>query len=174
MAAQIWPGNVRDFGSDHLTDVALDATYQLTLDGGTHIVSVYGTAIREFADLKASVAQGGTGTRHDDLDSVGVNASYYFQNTYGLTLGLIVTVGSADPTRYGTASGKPDSAAWTLQLDYTPFGKPDSFGAPYLNARLFLQFTAYDRFNGARNNYTGTGRDAAHDDTLFAGLWVAF
>ena len=58
-------------------------------------------------------------------------------------------------------------------LEYVPFGKLDSFAAPWLNLRMGLQYTAYQRFNGASANYDGFGRAASDNNTLFAFLWMA-
>ena len=59
------------------------------------------------------------------------------------------------------------------QIDYTPFGKENSFLAPWLNLRLALQYTAYEKFNGARGNYDDGGRNASDNNTIFAWAWLA-
>ena len=53
-----------------------------------------------------------------------------------------------------------------------PFGKLGSFGHPYLNVRIGLQYTGYTKFNGGTTNYDGFGRDASANNTLFAFVWV--
>ena len=58
--------------------------------------------------------------------------------------------------------------------DATPFGMEKSFGWPYLNTRLFVQYTAYDKFNGSSTNYDGTGRSASDNNTLYTWVWFAF
>jgi hypothetical protein len=60
-----------------------------------------------------------------------------------------------------------------VQGDWTAFGKEDSWGAPWANLRLGLQYTGYTKFNGAKNNYDGLGRDASDNNTLFAFAWFA-
>jgi hypothetical protein len=169
-----YPANNRSFGTDHITDSAIDATYQATLNGGEHIVSLYGTALRETLSLKGSSGGLAADNLHDRLLSTRINASYYYQNTWGINASRFATWGNTDAAYYGTASGKPNSAGWTVQFDVTPFGKSDSFGAPWLNARFFVQYTAYDRFNGGKRNYDGMGRNASDNNTVFAGLWFAF
>ena len=56
-----YPGNDRSQGSDKLTDYAVDATYQATLAGGDHIISVYATALRETLNSKAMFQQSESG-----------------------------------------------------------------------------------------------------------------
>ena len=45
---------------------------------------------------------------------------------------------------------------------------------PIQNVRLMLQYTAYNKFNGASTNYDGNGRNASDNNTLFFNVWVAF
>jgi hypothetical protein len=61
-----------------------------------------------------------------------------------------------------------------VQLDWTPFGKEDSWGQPWANLRLALQYTGYTRFNGGSTNYDGFGRNASNNNTLYLLGWVAF
>jgi hypothetical protein len=173
--ADRYPGNVRDFGTDNFLDYALDATYQFTSENGKHSVSVYGSALREHANLAATYASSGSANPTDNLTNLRANVSYYYNNTYGLTFGPFSTTGSADAMLYANpVNNKPDTTGWTLQADYTPFGAPDSFGYPYFNVRFFMQYTAYDKFNGLSSNYDGTGRNASDNNTLFTGMWFAF
>jgi len=178
MDARRFPGNMRDNGSDEFLDYALDGTYQGTFDGGTHIVSVYGSALHEEQSLNGSVAAGWAANRKNDLTVLKANASYYYDNTYGVTVARVFTEGSADPVLYASQTNpRPNNAYWTLQLDYTPFGKDDSFASPYLNIRFFVQYYIYDKFNGSENAYNNNGaplRNASDNNTLYTGAWVAF
>jgi hypothetical protein len=74
----------------------------------------------------------------------------------------------------GSANGKPNSNAFIAEADWVPFGKKDSFGAPWVNLKLGLQYTAYTRFNGGTTNYDGFGRNASGNNTVFAFAWLAF
>jgi len=42
-----------------------------------------------------------------------------------------------------------------------------------MNTKLALQYTMYGKFNGARSNYDGYGRDAADNNTLYLLAWLA-
>ena len=55
-----------------------------------------------------------------------------------------------------------------------PFGKAGSFASPWVNVRLGLQYTAYQRFNGGSSNYDGFGRSASDNNALFGFIWLAF
>ena len=95
------------------------------------------------------------------------------------TLGLFSTNGNTDMGLYapspvsGSLNGSPDSRGYVALLEYVPFGKLDSFAAPWLNLRVGLQYTAYQRFNGAGANYDGFGRSASDNNTLFGFFWFA-
>ena len=171
-----WPGNFRNAGSDRRTDYAVDVNYQRFIDDNKHIVSLYATAIHEDADLNSEFGTGGANSRHLTLNTLSANASYYYDNTYGVSVGRTITTGSRDTQIYASnsASHKPDSSAWTFQIDYTPFGKDESYGAPYLNLRLFAQYTLFDKYNGGTSNYDGNGANAGDNNTFFTGVWVAF
>ncbi len=175
-AANRYPGDVRTNGSDKIVDTALDATYQFTSANGLHNVSLYGSALHEHQNLSASQALALATNASDTLNSYNASASYYYKNTYGVTLSRFDITGTADAGLYGgsSAANSPDSSGWTVQVDATPFGTEKSFGWPYLNARVFAQYTVYNKFNGSGTNYDGTGRNASDNNTLFTGVWFAF
>jgi len=66
-----------------------------------------------------------------------------------------------------------DTVGTVFQADYTPFGKEDSWGRPFANARVGLQYTVYTKYDGATTNYDGTGRNASDNNTLYLFLWLA-
>ena len=74
----------------------------------------------------------------------------------------------------GSLLGSPDTRGATLQLEYVPFGKIDSWMRPWVNVRIGLQYTVYARFNGGTVNYDGFGRSASGNDSLFLFAWLAF
>jgi len=173
--ANRFPGNDRTSGTDNMLDYALDATYQYHTDDGKHFVSVYGSLLRELQKLDATFAEGGSSNAQNHLTEARINASYYFNNEYGITLGRFMIDGSADSLLYSSpTNSKPDSAGWTIQLDFTPFGTAKSPLYPNFNQRFFIQYTAYDKFDGESHNYDGTGRNASDNDTLYIGDWIAF
>jgi len=76
----------------------------------------------------------------------------------------------SDTLRYGpapvsgSANGNPKTNGFIGELDFNP----------WQNTRLGLQYTAYDKFNGAKADYDGFGRRASGNDTLYLLAWVVF
>ena len=154
-------------GQDRYTDYAFDAGYQF-LGDGTHIVTLQGIYVHEDQQLNASGAGGSFA-----LNQVRANIAYWYQNTYGVTLGWQNTWGSLNPA-YGTANGKPNSNGFTAEVDWVPLGKAESFGSPWANLKLGAQYILYTQFDGGRSNYDGNGRSAGANNTLLLFAWLAF
>ncbi|HVI51958.1 MAG TPA: hypothetical protein VM661_12160 [Candidatus Sulfotelmatobacter sp.] len=179
MSANVYPGNDHTSGTDHYGDYGLDSSFQWHASK-RHVFSLNGAAIAEKATLGASTQLGNSSRDKSYLGSYHLNGSYYYDQTYGLTIGGFKTHGSTDGTAYAPASvsgsnnGKPDSTGYILQVDYTPFGKDDSWGSPWANLRFAVQYTGYTQFNGGSSNYDGNGRSAANNNTLWFLTWLAF
>jgi hypothetical protein len=167
------------FGRNSYTDYAIDGGYQF-LGDRTHIATADAIFTHETADLHGSTALGGSSQKSSPLNQIRLNLTYYYKNTYGLTFGWQDTWGKANPLLYpsapvtGSANGKPNSNAFILEADWVPFGKPDSWGAPFANLKIGLQYTIYTRFNGGTTNYDGFGRNASGNNTLFLYAWLEF
>lgn len=157
--------------SDSFRDLGVDASYQL-LNGSDHIVTASALYLHESERLDATYAAGGSSHLHDSLHALSLNASYWYQNTWGATVGLSASDGSNDLVRYGN-NGSPDTDSRMVELDWNPFGKADSWAAPFVNLRLGLQYTWYAKFSGLVHNVDGAGRNAADNDTLYVYLWMA-
>jgi hypothetical protein len=75
----------------------------------------------------------------------------------------------------GSANSKPNSNSFTVEADWVPFGKADSWLQPLANLKLGIQYTAYTQFNGGDKGYDGvTARSASDNNTLFLFAWLAF
>lgn len=166
--------------TDQYRDIGVDAAYQF-LGSGENIFTVNTSYINERRTLNSSFAGGSASNLHGNLTRFDLAGSYHYLNTYGVTLGLFDTRGNKDDALYntgdadaGSINSSPNSRGYTVQADWTPWGKKSSWGAPYANARLGLQYTGYTKFNGGKNNYDGLGRDAKDNNTLFAFIWAAF
>ncbi|HEY2397062.1 MAG TPA: cytochrome C [Rudaea sp.] len=164
--------------TDRFDDAGLDGSLQL-FNMGPHVFTLNGAYVHEHQGRDASFASGASANRSDTLNSTSLNASYYYDAHYGVTLGRFVIRGSNDPGLYapepasGSRTGAPNSTGTILQADWTPFGAADSWNAPWINLRLGLQYTIYDKFNGASANYDGFGRNAHDNNTLFMFAWFA-
>lgn len=163
---------------DKFHDVGVDASYEY-LGTRRHIFTLNSRYTRENQALYNTFGNGGSDALAQKLAEYNINGSYYFRNTYGATIARFGTHGTADGTLYpaadisGSRVGAPNTQGMIYQIDYTPFGKENSFLAPWLNLRLALQYTAYEKFNGARGNYDDGGRNASDNNTIFAWAWLA-
>ena len=108
------------------------------------------------------------------LDDVHVDASYYWRNKIGASIGAFDTFGSANPTIYAAnRTFKPDTSGLVFQLDGTPFGDRGQ-PARRANLRVGVQYVAYARFNGAGTNFDGAGADASDNNSLRIFAWFAY
>lgn len=161
-------GKLRPFDSagpgDKFSDLGIDASYQY-LGTREHIFTAAGSYIREKRSLDETFGAGGAQNPSVALNQSRLTASYHYRNTYGITVSRFATAGSADGILY--ANGKPDSRGWVTQLDWTPLGKGESWGAPWANLRVGLQFTRYGKFDGVAE---GAGDN--NNTNLF--VWTTF
>jgi hypothetical protein len=178
MRTDIHPGRDRSAGAtDRYTDVGLEASYRNSLDSGD-VIAVDGRYLHEQQALNATCALSGSpgaacaDTRLEDLR---LNASYYWRAKIGATIGLFDTWGPANPALYpASRTFKPDSSGVILQLDGTPWGDGAGPLGKRFNLRVGLQYTIYNRFNGAGRNFDGAGANASDDNTLRLFTWFAF
>lgn len=165
-------------GSDHYTDYSIDGGYQF-LGDGTHVATVQAIFTHEDQNLRATSSGTGFGAKYN-LEQIRANVSYWYQNTYGFTVGWQKTWGPANPVLYapaeltGSANGKPDSNAFIFEADWVPFGKDTSLWQPFMNLKLGVQYTVYTQFNGGGSNYDGFGRNAGDNNTLLLFAWLIF
>jgi len=120
--------------TDKSTDVGVDGHYQI-LGNRRHVVSLDASFIHESQTLDASDAGA-----HETLRQVNVAGSYHFLKTYGLTLRHFDITGTAADAA---------SRGWTVQGDWTPFGKENSWHGPWVNTRLGVQYTVFNTLDGA-------------------------
>ena len=155
--------------SDKYTDVAVDATYMLPIDGN-RLLSMHAIYIHEDQQLDSSFLAGLSSNRNNTLEQVRVDASYEFGHHGQFSVGYFNTWGDSDPGMYTTtpgavdnsSNGNPDSAAFLAEVDYLP----------WQNTKFSLQYTAYTKFNGSENNYNGDGRDASDNNSLYFNTWL--
>jgi hypothetical protein len=183
MNTHILPG--REAGlTDKYTDIGIDGSYQF-LGTREHVMTVNGSYTHEHRQLDASILNDSASQKNGHLDRFDVNTSYHYDKTYGLTAGFFDIRGNKDSVLYaaidngvpiadsGSRTNSPNSRGYTLQADWTPLGKEQSWGAPFANMRFAVQYTGYTKFNGAKNNYDGAGRNASDNNTLYTSVWFA-
>lgn len=160
MIAHVYPTGVSGL-TDNYIDLGVDSQYQVLWDHSS--LNVHALYIHENQKLNATFADGGSTNLNDNLNSWDINAQYYWQESYGPSLGFFDTTGSTDPLLYsGSRTSSPDSSGWQLQWTYLP----------WQNVQLGAQYTIYTRFNGASSNYDGSGRSAGDNDTLYMFAWL--
>jgi hypothetical protein len=176
MRANLHPGRDRSTGfTDRYTDLGLDASFQKALKSGD-VISFNGRYIRERQGLRATcaLAEAPDSCVRNKLSEARADASYYWRNKVGLTVGAFDISGSANPVIFAhNRTFKPDSSGLMFQLDYTPFGDR-SQPQRRINLRVGLQYTLYTRFDGARSDFDNTGRRASDQNTLRIFAWFAF
>jgi hypothetical protein len=155
--------------SDKFTDVGFDAQYQY--QGENFWLTLRGSFIHEFQTLDATFGLlQGAANLNNDLNSLKLQGSFAYggDNKIVLTGQYFDIWGSSDPILYGgLASGNsPNSNGFTAEIAYIPFGTSKAPGWPWANARVGLQYTAYDKFDG-------TSDHASDHNTLFLHFWAA-
>lgn len=166
-------------GRDHYTDYGVDWGYQY-LGDRTNVITVDAIVVHEEQGLTGSFNSGSSSVVDSALNQTRMSVSYFRDNTYGLTLGWQYTWGRQNPALFpsepvsGSANGKPNSNSFSVEADWIPFGKEDSWARPLANVKLGIQYVAYTRFNGGARNYDGFGRDASDNNTVFVFVWTAF
>ena len=157
--------------ANEFRDFAQDFQYQFISD--RHLLTIAGTRIHEAMKLKASYLASAVDNAANSLTTLRLWGTYYYKRTVGGTVGYFATTGSYDASLYAagdppgvitSASGSPDTNGWMAEVDYVP----------WLNTKLSLQYTAYNKFNGEGNNYDGFGRNAADNNTTYLLLWFAY
>jgi hypothetical protein len=174
LAAETYPGRDQSAGKDRLTDFGFDTQYQVSR--GPSDVTAMLSWIYERQNWDASYALGNTANPTDTFWKLKATVNYLYDKTFGFTGQYFLLDGSNDTGIFATSStGSPLSDGVVLQLNYLPFNKGGgpSFW-PRSNVKFSLQYTVYNRFDGARANYDGMGTNARDNNTLYAEAWIAF
>ena len=100
-----------------------------------------------------------TGTTDTALQSSGFESTC----TNGESICSSANGGNSVPVN-GNLSGDPATRGMTYELFWTPI--------QYI--RVGMQYTAYNKYNGASSNYDGFGRNASDNNTLFGYVWLAY
>jgi hypothetical protein len=152
--------------TDRFHDIGFDAQYQYITD--RHRISGQLNYTREWQTWNPDAQ---TSNRNDTLDSFRAKATYYYDKKYGVNLAGFNTHGTADSGLYntgeavtGSGNGSPNSSGYIMEFNYLP----------RRDIRLMVQFTHYNKFNGANTNYDGFGRKASDNDTIYLLGWFMF
>jgi hypothetical protein len=171
LKADVYPADTDTGPTDSFTDYAFDGQYQFI--SNPHQFTLRVTWIHENQDYNASYPLGATSNSSDTLKTFKINAGYFYTTRYGIFGGYggyFSTTGTTDPTLYapdpvdGSATGSPNSNGFILEADWL-------FKDKY---KLSVQYTMYQKFNGAETNYDGSGRNASDNNTLYLLIWLMF
>jgi len=175
MAANIYPGHDETTGlTDHYTDLGLDGSYQLFATK-KNVVTVNARYTYERQRLDASQALGLATSDRVNLQDLRFDASYYWHDKIGLTVGAFDTWGTPDELLYaGNRNFRPNSSGLLFQVDGTPYGAGGSPLGPRFNLRVGVQYTDYLSFDGSGANYDGLGSNASNNNTVRVFAWVAY
>ena len=176
---KIYPGPAGGL-SDEYKDRGIDAQYQYITD--EHRFSFMYNFIHETSNLNATFAAGGAANSGNTLNLTNTKFSYYYKKWYGISMGYQRVGGTADTLFYnggsptaapvtGSLNGNPESAAKIFELDWL-FAWDNA--EDRRRNRIILQYTAYDKFNGASNNYDGFGRKASDNNTIYLAWWSVY
>jgi hypothetical protein len=154
--------------TDRFKDIAADVQYQFI--GEDHLATVLATYIHESQTLDASVMDGFAANAGNNLKTLKLTGEYSYRRKIGGSLGYFNTTGSADMTLYaaapvsGSANNSPNTNGYIAEVNYLP----------WLNVKLQIQYVGYEKFNGLKLNYDGTGRNAGDNNTLYGLVWLNY
>ena len=123
-------------GKNYYTDYGLDAGYQFL--GDPNIVTAYLLYVHEDQDLKGSFSTGKSSQPSNALNQLNANASCFYQNTYGVSVGWQYTWGTANPLLFppapitGSANGKPNSNAFIFEPTGYPSARRTCWARPFV------------------------------------------
>jgi hypothetical protein len=156
--------------TDKYTDIGVDAQYQY--QASNFWFTLRGSFIHEYQKLDASFANGLAANPNNELNEARAYASlaYGNNNRIVLTGQYFTSWGSPDSILFSTDAGfsnfSPDTNGWIAEIAYIPFISSFAPGWPWLNTRIGLQYTWYEKFNG-------TSSGASMNNALFAYIWLA-
>jgi len=170
MDLKVHPGNGTPLqgATDRYKDAAADVQYQFI--GDNHLATVLATYIHESQALDASVVDQFSANASNNLKTLKLTGEYSFHRKIGGSLGYFSTTGTSDTILYaaapvvGSANNSPNANGYIAEVNYLP----------WLNVRLQMQYVGYEKFNGLKVNYDGTGRSASDNDTLYLLVWLAY
>jgi hypothetical protein len=149
--------------ADNVNDFGLDGQFQFI--GTEHILTLKGDYIWENQNWGYGNPAGTAANATDTFTSAKVDLTYYYDRKIGATIGYMATTGSMDTMLYAVQAGNiPDSQGWIFEANYVP----------WYNTKFSLQYTLYNKFDGAETNYDGAGRNAQDNNTLMVMAWLMY
>jgi len=154
--------------SDRYVDPSFDFQYQRPF--GSNQLDVHGTYVHEKSNLGATFAAEGADFAIHHLNTFKADATYHWRDKCSVTGAYSSTTGTADSTLYASApltgsnNGSPGTNGYIAQFAYWPAK----------NVGLNVNYSGFNKFNGAKKNYDGNNRNASDNNTVYMALWLSF
>jgi hypothetical protein len=162
----------------HFRDFGVDSQYQYQLDPHTFTAQLaYMRDTHRVPDFLANQpvqdVNGNNLPNTNASDTTKVlreKVSYVYKAKYGGGFAHFNQTGTTDSALYdpirvfGNVSGSPAIQGFTYE----------AFWIPVQYLRVGVQYTTYNKFNGASRNYDGMGRNASDNNSLFFYFWGAY
>lgn len=126
----------------------------------------------------------------DTINTLRIKGSYIYQARVGGSLAYFQANGSSNTLNQSsgfdtngqiTSTDPLGTGIASTRVNGNLAGNPatqgltfEAFWMPVQYVRVGLQYTAYNKYNGAASNYDGLGRNASDNNTVFFYVWGAY
>ncbi len=160
ISVKTYPSGVTGM-TDNYTDLGFDLQYEFMFKKGQF--TLHTSYVNEKQTLNATYASTNSQNLSNRLNAFKIDGSLFLNTGINFTMGYFNTTGTEDNVLYGPAN-IPNSNGIIAQFDYLP----------WKNTKISLQYTAYNKFDGAKTNYDGSGRNASDNNAIYLQLWFLF
>ena len=167
MLTEMYPMGITGL-TDKYTDIGFDINYEKPF--GNNQLTAHASFIHEKRNLNATYNSNEAENESLNLNSLKIVGNYYLYNQIGFSLGYFSTTGDGDLILYpmgavsGSSTGSPNTSGFIGEFNYLP----------WYNTKFSVQYVAFNKFNGANDNYDGNGRNASDNNSLYLLAWIAF
>jgi len=179
MKVDIIPDTTQPTQTDKFTDVGFDTQFQYISD--RDFVTLRASYTYEWQKLDASfgAATPAVSNLKNYLSELVLSATYAYDAKYAVTASYFDTQGGPDATFYSNSpTSKPNTSGEIIDFSYYPWSRGGPSIWPWLNTRLGVSFTHFDKINGTANNTDTTlapiVRNARDDNTTYLYSLTAF
>ena len=167
MLTEMYPMGITGL-TDKYTDIGFDINYEKPF--GNNQLTAHASFIHEKRNLNATYNSNEAENESLNLNSLKIVGNYYLYNQIGFSVGYFSTTGDGDLLLYptgavsGSSTGSPNTSGFIGEFNYLP----------WYNTKFSVQYVAFNKFNGANDNYDGNGRNASDNNSVYLLAWIAF
>ena len=167
MLTEMYPMGITGL-TDKYTDIGFDINYEKPF--GNNQLTAHANFIHEKRNLNATYNSNEAENESLNLNSLKIVGNYYLYNQIGFSVGYFSTTGDGDLILYptgavsGSSTGSPNTSGFIGEFNYLP----------WYNTKFSVQYVAFNKFNGANDNYDGNGRHASDNNSVYLLAWIAF